>query len=316
MRNHALFGALLLCAGCTSQPANTPDKPASEPEPNNILHITAGGIAMADTGEAKRHWSEFSINLVDGSQGYGWMSEKTVTFPHELKFELAGPGKISGFALDSTFAPVAREDGSASVSAEGSPVRRFTVLGATESPDGPYFKIYDGEAAKDQRSRFTLKTPISARWIKLVVKDNWNGGGQTRLSEFEIQGELESRGAGGVADVSGYYTHEYGPILLRQDGNRIHGCYNNGNGQLEGVIFGRIMRLGWYEASGNSIGAATLVAAKDQLYGFWYREGDRMGSPWNAAKVSDLAKADLGTCRDKLYPKPSPAVAQEQVRPS
>lgn len=314
MRKNLMLATVLLCAACSPEAATTPKEATPAPEANNMLHITRGGIALPDTGEAERHWSEFTINLVDGSQGYGWTSEKAISFPHELKFELAGPGKISGLALDSTFAPVAREDGSASVSAEGSPVRRFTVLGATQSPDGPYFNLFEGEAAKDKKTSFKLDKPVSARWIKLVVNSNWNGAGLTRLSEFEVHGDLKQRGAGGVSDVSGYYTHEYGPIVLRQDGDRVYGCYNNGSGRIEGVILGRTMRLGWLESEQKSVGAATLVAAKDQLYGFWYRDGDRMGSPWNATKVSDLAKADLGTCRDKLYPKSSPA--QEKVQPS
>ena len=301
MRHHIALMAALACAACT--PAKDKAAPAvSAPEGNDILHITAGGIAQADSGEAKRHWSEFTINLIDGSTAYGWTSEKTISFPHTLNFELAGPGRIDALALDSTFAPVQREDGSESVSADGSPVRRFTVLGSLASPDGPYFKIYSGEAAKDQRTLFKLDKPVSARWLRLVIESNWAGSGQTRLSEFAVEGELDQKGAGGVADVSGYYTHEYGPILLRQDGDHVRGCYNNGSGRLEGVIHGRVMRLGWYEAGQGSVGAATLVAAKDQLYGFWYREGDKMGSPWNAVKAPPPAGADKGACAGILKP--------------
>lgn len=300
MRTILMLSGALLCAACSSEPGKQPDEGTVKAEPINILHITRGGIALPDAGEDKRHWSEFTINLVDGSQNYGWTSEKTVTFPHELKFELAGAGKISGIALDSTFAPVIREDGSASSKAEGSAVRKFSVLGAVKSPDGPYFKIFDGEAGKDQKTVFALKAPISARWIKLVINDNWKGGEQTRLSEFELHGELEARGAGGSGDVSGVYSHEYGAIALKQHGNRVQGCYNDGDGEMEGVVLGRTMRLGWYEAGAQSIGAATLVVANNQLYGFWYRDGDRMGSPWNSPKVGGLDKVDLGGCRKML----------------
>lgn len=291
-----LSGALLFVA-CSSEPINQDKEGVVKAEPTNILHITRGGIALADAGEDKRHWSEFTINLVDGSQNYGWTSEKDVTFPHTLNFELAGSGRISGIALDSTFAPVVREDGSASSKADGSAVRKFSILGSTKSPGGPYFKIFDGEAGKNQKTIFSLKSPVSARWIKLVINDNWNGGGQTRLSELELYGELDARGAGSSGDVSGLYSHEYGPIALKQDGSHVHGCYNDGDGEMEGVILGRTMRLGWYMAGEKSIGAATLVAANNQLYGFWYRDGDRMGSPWNATRVSGLDKADLGGCK-------------------
>ena len=93
---------------------------------------------------------------------------------------------------------------------------------------------------------------------------------------------------------------EYGPIVLRQDGHLIHGCYNNGDGQLEGMILGRVMRLAWYMPKEKSIGMATLVADGNQLYGFWYRDQDRMGSPWNAVKVPDSDKSDRGPCGSLL----------------
>lgn len=51
-----------------------------------------------------------------------------------------------------------------------------------------------------------------------------------------------------------------------------------------------------------SIGAETLVAANDKLYGFWNRPEDKMGSPWNADKQSGIDGTDLGKCRAVLYP--------------
>ena len=50
------------------------------------------GHPEADAGEAKRHWSTWTINLVDGDPAYGWLSDKGVTLPHALNFELAGNG--------------------------------------------------------------------------------------------------------------------------------------------------------------------------------------------------------------------------------
>ncbi|MDH7972082.1 discoidin domain-containing protein [Sphingomonas sp. AR_OL41] len=293
MRKTIVLGALLLGA-CSA--AKAPEQqPAAAAPATNILHIDWGGIAYPDGDELKRHWSNYTINLIDGSEAYGWTSEKDISFPHTLAFELAGAGKITGLALDSTFAPVTREDGSSSSTADGSPVRHFRVMGSTASPDGPWFEIYRGEAAQGKRSDFTLKAPVTARWVRLMIDDNWAAGGQTRLSEFELHGALAERGAGGVPDVTGYYTHEYGPIVLKQDGHLIHGCYNGGDGQLEGMIYGRIMRLAWYMPKEKSIGTATLVAGNGQLYGFWYRDMGRMGSPWNATKV-DPGKRDLGPC--------------------
>lgn len=293
----ATAGALLL-AGCS----NTPVDKAPAPEGDNILHISWGGIAEADAGEAKRHWSTWAINLVDGGPAYGWLSETDAAFPHTLKFELAGTGKVRAVALDNRFEPVVREDGSMSQTAEGSPVRRFALLGSTVGPDGPFETLVKGEAKADAQTLIPLPKDAAARWLQLRIDSNWKGSGATRLSDLAVYGELDQRGAAGEGDVSGVYAHEYGPIALRRSGQDILGCYNNGLGTLRGTAFGRILRLAWFSKEEGSIGSATLVAANGKLYGFWYRPEDKMGSPWNAVKEQTLDSADLGACRAALYP--------------
>lgn len=297
-RRTALATALLL-AGCGG-PGE--DKITGAPAGDNILHISWGGIAQADRGEAKRHWSTWAINLVDGGPAYGWLSDKDVTLPHTLDFELAGTGTIRAVALDNRFEPVAREDGSMSQTAEGSPVRRFALLGSTRGPEGPFETLVAGEAKADAQTRVELPEETQARWLRLRIESNWAGSGQTRLSDLAVIGSLDRRGGAAAPDVSGLYAHEYGPILLRQKGHEIFGCYNDGLGTLRGTIFGRIMRLAWFSRTEGSIGAATLVAANGKLYGFWYRPEDRMGSPWNAVRKGGLDDAGIGTCRAALYP--------------
>ncbi|WP_439568682.1 hypothetical protein [Sphingopyxis sp.] len=297
----ALAGALLL-AGCSNASTEDAANQPAEPAGDNMLHISWGGIAEADVGEAKRHWSTWAINLVDGGPAYGWLSDKAGSLPHTLNFELAGNGKIAAVALDNRFEPVVREDGSMSQTAEGSPVRRFALLGSTVGPEGPFETLIEGEAKGDARTMIQLAKPTSARWLRLRIDSNWAGSGATRLSDLGVIGELEARGAAAPAELSGVYSHEYGPILLRQQGNEIFGCYNDGLGTLRGTQFGRIMRLTWFSKTEGSIGAATLVAANDKLYGFWYRPEDKMGSPWNAARESGIDGADLGECRAALYP--------------
>lgn len=298
----AAVGALFLAA-CSNTPADKAAAPASAAsEGDNILHITWGGIAEADAGEAQRHWSTWTINLVDGDPAYGWQSEADISFPYTLNFELAGTGRISAVALDSRFMPAVREDGSMSQTAEGSPVRRFTLLGSTVGPEGPFEILVKGEARADERTVIKLPKEASARWLRLRVDSNWKGSGTTRLSDLAIYGELDQRGTGGEADVSGVYEHEYGPIALRQSGHDIRGCYNDGLGTLRGTAFGRIMRLAWFSNTEGSIGSATLVAANGKLYGFWYRPEDKMGSPWNAAKQKSLDDVDPGPCHAALYP--------------
>ena len=109
----------------------------AQPETTNLLHITRGGVALADPGEGARHWSTWTINLVDGSNGYGWVSNDALQFPHDIRLEVAGIATISAVALDTRFDAVVREDGSASAAAQGSPVRAFENLGQRQGPRRP-----------------------------------------------------------------------------------------------------------------------------------------------------------------------------------
>lgn len=291
--------ALPSCSGSQNS-ASKSNSPAADE--NNILHITWGGIALADKGEETRHWSNWTINLIDGSSAYGWTSDASITFPHDLNFELAGNGKLKEIVLDTRFEPVLREDGSSSQLPGGSSVRKFAVFGSTKGPNGPFETLFEGEAKSDVLNKFPLPKEAVARWLKLRIDSNWAGKGATRLAEFEALGELENRGVTETTDASGVYTHEYGPITIRQHGNEVFGCYNNGLGTIRGTIFGRIMRLAWFSADEKSIGSATLVPADGKLYGFWYRYSDKMGSPWNATKTKELKDVDPSKCRAALYP--------------
>ena len=309
----AFLGLLAYSAsvvGCASGPAAPAPAPTSAERASaeNILHISWGGIALPDAGEAARHWSTWTINLVDGTTGYGWQSPETLAFPHELTFELAGNGAIAAVALDTRVEAVVREDGTTTTHT-GAPIRSFAVLGSSAGVSGPFVPLVEGEAAQDQRTEVALPATARARWLKLVVKSNWHGSGATRLSEFEVLGALERRGDAATSDASGRYAHSYGPILLQQSGHEISGCYNDGLGRLRGLIFGRVMRLAWFSEKEQSLGTASLVAAGGRIYGFWYRAGDRMGSPWNAEKTSDLDGLDLNVCRDALVPNSAAAPA-------
>ena len=286
-----------------STPIFAQENGAIEPRfETNILHISWGGIAEADFNEAERHWSSWTIHLIDGKTSYGWTSAETIKFPHELHFELAGSATIDNIVLDNRFEPVIREDGTFSQEPTGSSVKEFELLGSLEGKHGSYFSIAKGQADKDQRSAIALSEPVQARWLKLVIKSNWGGGGVTRLAELEINGELDERGAAAVDDVSGVYDHEYGGIILRQDGHEVYGCYGDGYGQMRGQIFGRIIRLSWFSQIDQNIGSATFSATDKKIYGFWYGQNNIMGSPWNSEKLSSLDGVDLGGCQKAIYP--------------
>ncbi len=267
---------------------------------DNLLFIGRGGIAAPDGHEEARHWSTYTINLVDGSPAYGWLSTEAQTLPHTLNFELAATATLRAVALDNRLAGEVREDGGLSQSGEGAPVRRFALLGSTVGPDGPFEVLVEGEAGADGRTVVPFPSSRVARWLRLRIDSNWAGAGTTRLSELEVLGELSGMPAATEGDASGVYSHEYGPILIRQQGNEIRGCYNDGLGALRGAVFGRVMRLGWFSQQEGSIGAATLVAANQRLHGFWYRPDDRMGSPWNAVWTGPLPAKVPVACRAAL----------------
>lgn len=296
----AMMAAGLLLSALPVSAQGTDERAAAtgpQVEGDNILLIGRGGIANPDGVEEERHWSTYTINLLDGSAQYGWLSNGAPAMPLTLGFELAGPGMIYAVVLDNRLQVTRREDGGLSQSGEGAPVRKFALLGAT-TREGPFETLVEAEAGAEGRTVVPLPKAMPARYLRLRIDSNWAGAGTTRLSELEVLGELQ--GLPPAGDSSGIYMHEYGPILIRQQGDEIRGCYNDGLGVLRGTVFGRVMRLAWHSLQEGSIGAATLIAANGRLHGFWYRPDDRMGSPWNAVRQGSLPAKVPASCRAAL----------------
>lgn len=166
--------------------------------------------------------------------------------------------------------------------------------------------LLEGELPRSSRKEFDLGAAATVQALKLEVLSNWGDLPQTHLSEFEAVGAQAAGAQANPSAIDGLYAHEYGPIVLRRDGNKVTGCYINGTGVLNGLIDGRVIRLGYLETASHRLGSVVWVAAHDQLFGFWFGPLDTMGSPWNAPKVSDLT-GDLGGC---AYLAPQAASAQ------
>jgi hypothetical protein len=279
----------------------------AEGAPTNLLYIGEGGIALADGNEQGRDWRNFSINLVDGSNQYGWTSAPGTRFPHTLVFELERRSVIHRVALDSSFAPVVGYDGRRSEPPAGGPARRFRLWGVGPAGAGlagaaqPVL-LLEGELPRSSRAEYALAAPATVEALRLEILDNWGDEARTHLAEFEAIGSKVEGAPVNASGIDGLYAHEYGPIALRRDGDKVSGCYLNGAGALEGLVSGRVMRLAFLEPANGRMGAVTFVAAHDQLYGFWFNPLDAMGSPWNAPKVAGLV-GDLGKC---AWLRPSP----------
>lgn len=123
--SNALAVAVLVAVACAGPLA---DAALADEPPTNLLYIGEGGIALADQSEKDQNWRTFAINLVDGTNRYGWTSAPAVRLPHTLQFELERPSVIRRIVLDSTFEAVVGYDGKRSQPPAGGPLRRFRLL--------------------------------------------------------------------------------------------------------------------------------------------------------------------------------------------
>lgn len=274
-----------------------PTQVAAQGGSSNLLHIAEGTIALPDGDEIDTQWRGFTINLLDGSDNYGWVSREGIAAPHRIDFELAQLSLIEAVALSSTFEAITAYDGELVQSGAGvGPARRFRIL-YSSSLEGDDFQILlEDELAPSSDMKFEFASAATVRRLRLELLSNWDDMPRTRLSEIRAFGTRLELDAGPDFDINGIYEHNYGPIVLRRNGNLVEGCYLDGRGLLNGVMNGRVLRLAYLEREDSRMGTALFVAAHEKLFGFWFGSRNEMGSPWNAPKIGSLA-ADLGGCK-------------------
>jgi outer membrane protein OmpA-like peptidoglycan-associated protein len=144
---------------------------------------------------------------------------------------------------------------------------------------------------KADNQSFTAARPVSGRWLRLTIADNYGSDSWTELFSFRGYGAKPAVGAP-LQDISGTYDSSYSDFHVRQQGTALVGCYEYDGGLLNGAIEGRLMKITWQESGGpDDRGPALMVFAEDgkSFRGYWWHLGNEKRAPdgeWQGTKVS------------------------------
>lgn len=283
--------ALVAGAGAAhAQPAHAQQERSSE----DLLDLAAGTLVLSYSGQYSQEWG--SMQLLDGTTSYGWSSPTGEPFPHQFVLELPRRYRLERLVLSNQGA---QESGYPGISA-----RNVDVSVAVAAPDGPFEQVKTVEVPPGGRAETTLPEGTEARWLKLVIRDNWGHEEYTELMELEGYGEPAGERLD-LPPVTGVYDTNYGLLKIVRDGSRVAGCYDWGDGQIEGSTDGRVVRFEWIQADGEERGTALMVLASDGRYlnGFWYEYGNWQGMWYGEKTEGEETECTVPTARDDLEEK-------------
>ncbi len=253
---------------------------ADPPEEEDLLRLDHGAVLLAHTGE---YDAEFPANaLIDGRLQDYWASAKRHLEgfrPDSFIIELDRTYRIHRLAVDTR--------DSDEMQYPGISARQVRFSASTVSHAGPWKPMAVLEGRRFDRVEKRLDRPVEARWIKVEVLSNHGHPHYTEISELEAYGEPVAQAAQAKQDPSGIYQTNYGPLLLKVEGDRVEGCYELDKGYVYGTTDGRVLRLNWIEHGGEERGTAVLVLASTGfLNGLWYEAGKLSGT-WFGNKLPE-----------------------------
>ena len=275
------FGGTLVLLLC---PALT----AAAQKESNVLTLAAGTTMLGYSGEYGGGWS--ALNLIAGGANSGWCSPNGSPANNYFLLELPQTFDLSNLTLDNT---ASQESGYPGISA-----RSVEVWVSTTGSDTGFRKAGTFEAPKGGRREFSLSAGTDARWLKVVVVNNWGHAQYTELTKVEAEGHPVGNPPA-RPPISGTYDTNYGALQLKQDGTLVTGCYYSGAGTVSGATDGRAVDMEW-EQAGPRTGSVLMVldSKGDFLNGVWYENGSMAGE-WfgkreaNSTKVCDLRATNL-----------------------
>ncbi|MEZ4601380.1 MAG: OmpA family protein [Syntrophotaleaceae bacterium] len=246
----------------------------------NLLSLQEGALPVK-VPSSYGGWEPES--MLDESSETGWACESGKINGNVFVFEMPEAATLERFEFDT-----------AAIDTEKSGAKDILVEVSATSVQGgfkPVLKATLAEKADAQIFPATHKEP--ARWVRLTIHNNYGSEEYTEL--FAFRGFGEKPVPKFQDKISGTYDSSYSQFHVLQQGTALSGCYEYGEGLMEGAIEGRVMKLTWRE--GENYGPAVMVFAPDgkSFKGYYWREGSEKGAPsgnWDGKKVS----AVVGGC--------------------
>lgn len=241
----------------------------------DLLDLASGTLVLDYTAQYDEEWA--AMMLIDATAEHGWASPENDPHPHHFVLELPRRHRLDTLTLSNRGA----EEGSY----PGISARHVEVHASVEGPDGPWREVTTVEVPRGDRTWTALPSGTEARWLKLVVRDNWGHESYTELMEVGAAGEPVGEPPE-APPLEGVYHTNYDLLEIHRAGTRIAGCYEWNEGRLDGNTDGRVARFQWVENEGRNTGTAIMVLASDGDYlnGYWYEHGDYQGL-WYGRRV-------------------------------
>jgi outer membrane protein OmpA-like peptidoglycan-associated protein len=252
----------------------------------DIFSLSSGAVLVSNTPFYGEGWEPLLV--IDSNAQTGWSSPNKQTGGNIFVIELARVYNLQSIALDNSNSQESQHPG---ISA-----RAVEVWVSITSPSSGFSKVATLEAPKGARKEFPIKA-IEAKWVKLVITNNWGDPEYTELMEIEGYGDPAGPPPQSLPPINGVFQTNYGPMRLVQQGTSVSGCYYAGDGILQGATDGRVVNLAWRQGKDKSrSGSAVMVlnAAGDYLNGVWY-EGGREKGTWAGARKANAPNPCTGS---------------------
>lgn len=214
-------GALLVSTG-SAQTAGT-----------DYFTYRAGARILAMPADADvSEMSASPLNLIDESVRTDWTGAAGQAV---FVLELAEETELSRIAFDT-----------GGLNRDRKAPRGFTVALSNTSPTSGFEEVLSGEMRMNANAQsFSFKEgerPVG-RWVRLTIESN-HGDDYTGMTGFHGYGRQMTHAAA-APDFNGNYegASGLGWIHLRQEGNRVAGCYEYQQSEVSGVVDGRVLKL-------------------------------------------------------------------------
>ena len=268
-------------ASATASSTATASTTTTAAETPNLISFSSGALIVQKPQEYSEGWSAFW--LLDDKATSGWATPENSIAPQTIVIALPERTQLDRLSFDT-----------GSIDGDGRGAKDITVEMSDASATSGFQQIAAVSLQeKADNQSFPVSAQVPGRWLRVVVKNNH--GSPQYIELMEIRGFGKQLTETPFADASGTYETNYGKFHLKQEGTSVTGCYEHGDGLLNGGIEGRVMKFMWSEGKDKS-GPALMVFTPDgkQMFGLWWYEGqsDANGSVWNGTKISN----EVGSC--------------------
>jgi outer membrane protein OmpA-like peptidoglycan-associated protein len=247
----------------------------------NLISFSSGALIVQKPQEYSEGWSAFW--LLDDKTTTGWATPENAITPQTIVVALPERTQLDRLSFDT-----------GNIDGDGRGAKDITVEMSYTSATAGFQQIAAVSLQdKADNQSFPVSAQVPGRWLRVVVKNNH--GSPQYIELMEVRGFGRQLTQTPFADASGIYETNYGKFHLKQEGTSVTGCYEHGDGLLNGGIEGRVMKFMWSEGKDKS-GPAIMVFSPDgkQMFGLWWYEGqsDANGNVWNGTKISN----EIGSC--------------------